>query len=112
MITLITHVCISFKCYVTKVGFSSVGLAFQMLHTWRELCLRVPSNFFLFFFYFFLVFIQAWFSYHFLLVFHSRPVRTVGPPSVGGSSQRPFSLLPLPGLEPRQAQCKQQVPTP
>ena len=46
-----------------------------------------------------------------LLVFHSRPIRTIGPPSVGGSPQRPFSL-PFPGFEPRQAQCKQQMPAP
>ena len=41
-----------------------------------------------------------------LLVFHSCPVRTIGPPSVGGggggwhSSQRPFSLVPLTGFKP------------
>ena len=50
-----------------------------------------------------------------LLVFHSRPVWTDGPSSVGGGGgghPNPFSLLPLTGFEPMQAQSKQEVPTP
>ena len=37
---------------------------------------------------------------------------TIGAHSVQGSSQCPFFVLLLPGLEPRQWQCQHGVPTP
>ena len=64
------------------------------------------------FFFFFLWVLYRRSSAIILLVFHSRPVLDHWATLCGGSTQRPFSLVPLAGFEPMQAQPKQQVPTP
>ena len=67
------------------------------------------GSFFFFFFFRFLYrrssAILSWSSTHVLFWI-------IGPPYVRGSTQRPFSLVPLAGFEPMQRQSIQQVPTP